>query len=673
MALLLCLYAGRMPSDASVFTEPDAGAPPPPSNEVAVAEPNSSSSDTNGTPVNRWDELLRVLGQWRADAPEWDSCEVFLEKVRSLALTRLAEREIPQRDVRAALEKLQFDLGAALAFLGIDLGSIRPEDATSTTAAAVLEALELLRGKLGRVETLRHPARSIAEERTRIDELNRADSEAVIAFESARAALHPPAPAAEVPETEEPTAIAPSPVSDPPPEELKTVEEGERPGTSEEPTADGGRALNGEPIEVADPPEGTDEIAQPLPPPSSGAASTPIIDLEVAAPGGAAPVSEMPAPPPRASPPVDPGVEQEVPTELAEGLRDWATYRDNRWVTPGGACESAPWLAPSFGTRLARAQVCEVEAGSLSRLWILASAVEKLGGDSLIPARDIEAASAILASPGSLTAGVSRDRLEMLRTQASDANTAGRFRLFLEAIRPWKVAPLSSPEIERATAAVGFQSGPLRSVVAGLLEVARRGVEPVPALRDALSARVITAQEVAGRLVAARDALHEQEKKSWNAGAFRVETTHCQKAWSMFMAEFAKLFKRLGPPGRGGETSWSTPAVAAEIEQILPRYEEIANHQGARFKDRAKMDRAAQALADAASYVNWCASQAWQADRRSDPLKGILPRRPGSRAPRPEGKAASTGRGAVPTNPSLSTRRESRWTGPPQALGPRPR
>ena len=309
---------------------------------------------------------------------------------------------------------------------------------------------------------------------------------------------------------------------------------------------------------------------------------------------------------------------------LPDELRTFAAYRDTYWRDAQGVITEVPWKSQHFASRL----IANVDRAFADRRWrylylhataaaALATTIEPPSDSEDDPAanlrrdtrrtlaaaprpRDVEALIALLVKPTSAAAGVDAGRAARLFDEGAypPATEGLRLALLLEAWRPCDGRFIDVDAARTLVATAGFPPE-----VAALVEISFRtaaeGLDAFDALRRMRAqGDPSPEQDLAEVANDAREKLHSEHRRLWSAAGGAVMTTHCRIAWQKFMEVSQEPLEALG----GTRGSAVEPDLAA-IDALARRYEQIANRGGVKYGDRARMDRAAEHLLDAAREV----------------------------------------------------------------------
>lgn len=682
VALMCCIVLARCPSrddglrparfeliDAPAQSE-TVPAPRPAASAPRAPEPSAITS----AQLLRWDGLLQAAAAWPAGAPEWDLSTRFTERIVALSAERVATRDLPRKRVAALLKTLRSDHAKTLDYLSfaseLDRWSVDevPSPSLDELASSLQRMVELAQA----VKDLPPVGKNLRADEERLRQLLDLKCQIEKALDRARATLSVPALGAspegvEFAPADQPSTDAGAPGAPDLRHRAKaSTESVEAPSKAvEDSVADATVAAPDlDPEQEAAPPSLPNAPAQP----DATSSAPPVVTSSgPAAPEPEAdplPQADFPAPnkaiaaQPTANPTPPAGTSSggpvaalltkaEVPTsaastpqkpdalpvgrtlppapkEIPPELRSWDAYHTSHWVGPSGSCEPAPWLASTFREVLAAAQLRELRAGHLGRLWLLSRAAELIQVTPSMDPADIASVGALVGRPDSLSAGIDAARSAALRSESVDAGSRWKVKLFLESVRPSPVEPLLPDEVRSLSELVRFEDGGLRHLIGALFRVGARGTDPVAALQASLEDEKVTPAGAAKRLAQAREHFYLEVRANWAAAGGRVERTHCRAAWTQFIEAVSPLFRQLYPPERGGVARWNPETLSREIAGIVSTHDAIADQNGAQFADRARMDRQARHLADAAGWVNWWATRAWQPEDKSDPLAEIF-------------------------------------------------
>ncbi|MBI4863992.1 MAG: hypothetical protein HY815_27600, partial [Candidatus Riflebacteria bacterium] len=317
--------------------------------------------------------------------------------------------------------------------------------------------------------------------------------------------------------------------------------------------------------------------------------------------------------------------------ELPSHLESFEKFLACHWVDLSGEVRTAPWLDASFTRSLQRAALTEIERVRFNRLWIFGAALERLDPSrAQFDSRDVEQVASLHAQPLNLSAGLDPKRTEKLRqaleTDQLDERPRWKIVLFLQALRPSLEQYLGTPEIETLLQRITFESAAMSRLVKTLLLLGARGLSPVDHLRracDMSSTQGLTSQQVAAKLEDKRAELHRDLTRVWNAGGGKIGTNHCKKAWNRFIGEVTPVLEKLYPVKRGGLREWEPVKLRGSLALIVTTHEEIAEEEGARFKDRHIMDRLALRLQDLALQINQL-MEVWEQKNKKNPQGAVL-------------------------------------------------
>lgn len=280
---------------------------------------------------------------------------------------------------------------------------------------------------------------------------------------------------------------------------------------------------------------------------------------------------------------------------LPEYLRGLDAFSMHVWIRGDASIDAAPWRAPSFGVELNRRVLVELDraAPGFGQLGLLAAAGEILGIPTLA-SRDIMDCARYWNGG---TPDADEDRVRRLYSSLDDGSLAAartRISAVLEALRPGPARFLN--DVGRLVD--GLQLSPdLAEAVRAILALGLRREDPLEVLR--LAARRASApsrEAIESRLRQARDhlrALHtELTRPAW------IRTTFCRHVWQSFLEDLAPSLAPALSKLPIGE-----PMRLPNALRVETRHKEVADGSGARFEDRARMDRRAADLGKAAEAV----------------------------------------------------------------------
>lgn len=654
------------------------------SDTVTAAEPETHD------PLNlRLRQLREMLGGADPGWPGWDTLDAWLADVGRLAAAKRNAREERWRRcgedwARACAAEVLGDLweGSPPAIPETWRGDVAAAAGLHTELVEVVgrgaRALEADRDARG--PTARREARARLEEVERALSRVMADMRALLALTGGEASAHPEpdasgaAPAARLPfgPDDRASGVELRPATPPtrprteetPPVVLAPPFDGSSGASSplapKPPEPDGGRAP-GRP-EGAEGPQEVREGSPETRPDAGTVAATPP-EAEVAeATGAGTPttpgtgsVGDAPVAlegPQSVDPPVEPMAHVPTPAgppraaasatappiarvaSVPEELRSYDAFREAYWSAPDGQCAPAPWRDPAFADRLrARAErMLGEEAPELAWLWLLARAGELLGVDELLSPADVRALDALRQAPEAPEAGASGERgpdlHEAVRAGTVTPRAVWRWRLLLEALRPSRDAPLPWEAVQTGCEAAGIPGGPLQELLVGLATLNAGGEDGAAVVRAALRDRPGDPEAIAHDLTAARQAYYAEVIARWNAGGGYIMTSHSRRAWGLFMDAVGASLKRLYPPEHGGLPGIDATAERAWVHDLPRTHARLADREGAKFNDRARMDRLVERFQADATRILALARrlQTAQADRGARPELGrVLP------------------------------------------------
>ena len=321
-------------------------------------------------------------------------------------------------------------------------------------------------------------------------------------------------------------------------------------------------------------------------------------------------------------------------TFVSGELCSYDAFREAFWTAPGGQCAPVPWRDPAFADEL-RSKTEELlaeESPDLRWLWLMSRAGEQLGVSALVSPDDVRALDALQHAPEAPEAGASSERgprlQEAVREGAITSAAAWRWRLLLEVLRPHREAPLSWEMVQDGCEAAGIPAGPLQDLLVGLATLNVGGEDGTAVVRAALRDRPGDPAAIAQELTSARQAYYSNLIARWNAGGGYIMTTHCRRAWGIFMDTAGANLKRLYPVAHGGLEHVDVACERTWVNELPRVHARIADREGAKFKDRARMDRLVERFQADATHVLDLARrlQTAQADRVARPeLSRILP------------------------------------------------
>lgn len=291
----------------------------------------------------------------------------------------------------------------------------------------------------------------------------------------------------------------------------------------------------------------------------------------------------------------------DVVAALPDELRTFDAYRSAYWRDPHGHVVEVPWTTPGFRDRLiAAAEQCS-SLEEWRYVYVHARAAEALNLRDLPRPRDIESLIGLLARPTSSSAGMDSSRARRLFDEdVYPAGTQGlRVAMVLEAWRPSADRTIDLDAVARLLFAAGFVTPELRVLLSAAFRFGAEGGDALAAVRaSALRDEPPPQEDLEACADRARTELRSEHRNLWSAAGGRIETTHCREAWRRFMEVSHDVFEHLA-----GVRPSSRSVDLDSIEDLWNEYEKIADRGGARLGDRAKMDRWAKHLLQAAREV----------------------------------------------------------------------
>lgn len=314
------------------------------------------------------------------------------------------------------------------------------------------------------------------------------------------------------------------------------------------------------------------------------------------------PAASLPPPAPAmlSEPVIDRPTNYVGASQMPHELRTLASFAERSWISPEGTLEDAPWregqafegsMEAAFEAELARAEP------SFLALWLFAQTAQ-----SRLPRVEDVAALGYLwqfrASSGVL-AGDRSVRLAEVDTLA--ASLRSRLPFMVEALRPSTTQPLPA-DVEAYIATLEFQDGDVRAALASLFRIGSALEDPVARIRAVLRG---TAPSEAPELMLERRRreFHELFASAQGNQLIRWQTKFCQLCWLSFLRDIESDLRPLMPLERGGAADWDEPQMGKVLDTLGARHAKIADRGGARYSDRAHMDKVAARIEAAAREV----------------------------------------------------------------------
>jgi hypothetical protein len=321
--------------------------------------------------------------------------------------------------------------------------------------------------------------------------------------------------------------------------------------------------------------------------------AAPLTPIEVVLPR---PTPPQPAPPPPgAAPP-----RAREPVHLL-GFDDFKS----RFWTGTGECGPAPWIKPEFTAELDQSAHDAAVCGHHHLLQVFVRAQEQRRVPPLLFPADVDVIRRMLSASIPAVVGRSDERRERIdgaaRSNTLTPDLRWKVAVLLECLRPAD-SVMGQPLAPTMISAVGLDD--VWTEFADQLTLAgQRGIDLLDVWRR--QKRDETASMDEGDVEELRLALRELYRELYSAAGGRVERTHCRVAWSQFIETAKPVLEPLFPVDAGG-----TPDEAVDIEAVaqavrrLPKiHAKIADRADALRGDRRDMDKAADALTDAAQAV----------------------------------------------------------------------
>ncbi len=326
--------------------------------------------------------------------------------------------------------------------------------------------------------------------------------------------------------------------------------------------------------------------------------------IEVARPAPAPANEPSPLSLPSKSVPVTPplGASSSLLTpRSALHIPNFEQYCRTHWQDAGGQVVPAPWLRAEtrnefIQTALDR-MVESLKGDDWARARLFWSGLHQLAPSEVPCTDDFDHAI-------SLRAGrwppVEEEQLEMLtklrdKWERSDIrdSLSDRLRIALVLAAPSAVKMLEGYEVEQFAELAGF-SDRFRMFVVDWGKTARVLPDPLSALAGQLRSGLgPTLEELQRRQDYLRTQLERRLRDLHLAAGNRVKTTHCRNAWNEFMTEARPcLVAAMASPG--------DPARRTEVGRLKKRALRIFDRNEAKYGDRGAMDRAVDALIEAA-------------------------------------------------------------------------
>lgn len=212
------------------------------------------------------------------------------------------------------------------------------------------------------------------------------------------------------------------------------------------------------------------------------------------------------------------------------------------WINEAGAVRPAPWRQQEHALQVTAAALAQWESGNYGIAFLHAKCLVQLGADTPFCYEDLCDAEALFSQPSSLQAGLNHERIIRLKRAISGPGADGglglRIATALEAVRPTQPCMLSDPEIERLIDMAGFKNLALASVISWILRAWAAGANPLPQLRENMSASVPEdLQALQESLRQAEIAFKDTVATLWSAAGGRLRHTHSRRAWSRFIQD----------------------------------------------------------------------------------------------------------------------------------------
>lgn len=283
---------------------------------------------------------------------------------------------------------------------------------------------------------------------------------------------------------------------------------------------------------------------------------------------------------------------------LGEVLRTLDDYVSQNWVRGDGTVVPAPWVETGFGARLLEAIEAELttRSPSFGRLAVFAAASLRtdIGGLSV---RDVEDCARYWTGGSAEPDETRTERIYASFAGDEPPSRAGSVRALLAALQPGPT-PLTREHVEGLIKRldVGADMG---AALRELFALGIRRKDSLHLLRTlARNATLPSREAIEAQLKKAREhlrAVHtELTKPTW------IKTTFCRKAWQEFMEVISP---RLAPALARTDQPISAPDALPDGPAIEQAHAKNADAAGARFEDRARMDRRVTELAVAINNV----------------------------------------------------------------------
>jgi hypothetical protein len=324
------------------------------------------------------------------------------------------------------------------------------------------------------------------------------------------------------------------------------------------------------------------------------------------------------------------GVALEVPIELSS----YEDFRAAHWIQSDGRCVPAPWLADEFANRLANEAQAALKQFDFAWLSILGRAASERNWTPIMAIDEVESFAALWADPTSPVAGVAANRAERVRVameQGEGGEPRWQVAAFLEALRPSLEQPLNPADLETR---ILYESDILSHAVPALLRLQQGDTHAIERLkREGSRIDKPTQAQLTERLKQEREGFQELVRKQWSAADGRIKHSHCREAWKRFVEKSVDPLADLLRPSANSQdhTGWRLDSLRQHAQRLTEDHRQIANKYEAKFQDRARMDRAAREIAEAALRVvqaagEWRAAEPGQGRSNQDltPLRSLL-------------------------------------------------
>lgn len=267
----------------------------------------------------------------------------------------------------------------------------------------------------------------------------------------------------------------------------------------------------------------------------------------------------------------------------------WIEFSTGFWPSRDGGAEAVPWTDEGFGGELVRAFGASLQRWRWSESQLLALGCDALWPDEPSCTWLLDWAAALAAGQARRPEGPAAAWREALERCVADAVLLGdRPRMALAAMlflvdpNPVEGWPYDE-ETQESLCTLLELDGPARKLVEEWGRLRRTGNNPAE-LFLAGDDEAPDADALRAELESKRSALKDKLTRTYSAAGGKVERTHCRDAWDKFVVRAHPQLMKL--VDGGGDVS------RRDVDKLRKYAKRVFDKGGAKFSDRAKMDRA---------------------------------------------------------------------------------